>query len=193
MEHQEVTAMIALDLSAAFDTVDHNILFDVLAKQYGLCSTALDWINSYLRPRSCRVSVNSSLSSARSLECSVPQGGCLGPWLYLTYAGTLFDIIPPLVTVHGFADGHTENVRFNLSNENAEKNSIETLENCALETNNWMNGNKLKMNKTKTEFIEFGSKHQCSLDIINIAGDEIESKNCIHYLSGRKSQFQRPC
>jgi hypothetical protein len=93
----------------------------------------------------------------------------------------LFDIIPPSVTVHGFADDHTENVRFNPSNENAEKNAIETLENCALETNNWMNGNKLKIN----EFIEFGSKHQllkCSLDKINIAGDEIESKNCMRYL-----------
>jgi hypothetical protein len=100
-------------------------------------------------------------------------------------AETLIDIIPPSVAARGFADDRTENVRFNPSNENAEKNSIETLENCALETNNWMNGNKFKMNTTKTEFIEFGSKHQlskCSLDKINIAGDEIESKNCIRYL-----------
>jgi hypothetical protein len=125
------------------------------------------------------------LSSARSLECSVSQGSCLGPWLNFTYAGTLFDIIPPSVTVHGFADDHTENVRFNPSNENAEMNPIETLENCAFETNNWMNGNRLKMNTTKTEFIESGSKHplsKCSLDKINIAFDEIESKNCIRYL-----------
>ncbi|KAH3878411.1 hypothetical protein DPMN_002304 [Dreissena polymorpha] len=53
--------------------------------------------------KNCRISVHSALSAARSLECSVPQGSCLGPWLYLTYAGTLFDVIPPSIKVYGFA------------------------------------------------------------------------------------------
>ena len=44
MEEQEVTALIAIYLSAAFDTVDHDILLDVLQKQYGACGTALNWI-----------------------------------------------------------------------------------------------------------------------------------------------------
>ena len=74
MERQEVTAMIAVDLSAAFDTVDHDILLSVLENQYGLRNTSLAWMDSYLRPRSCKVSINSTLSSVRSLECSVPQG-----------------------------------------------------------------------------------------------------------------------
>jgi Reverse transcriptase (RNA-dependent DNA polymerase) len=82
MEHQEVTALMALDLSAAFDTVDHSILLDVLDCQYGVCKSALEWVDSYLRPRSCRVSVDSNLSSVRELDCSVPQGSCLGPWLF---------------------------------------------------------------------------------------------------------------
>ena len=99
MEKQEVTALIALDLSAAFDTVDHDILLEVLENQYGVCKTALQWLDSYLRPRNCRVSVNSAQSMPRPLECSVPQGSCLGPWLYLTYAGTLFDEIPPSISV----------------------------------------------------------------------------------------------
>ena len=99
MEFQEVTALIAIDLSAAFDTVDHGILLKVLECQYGVCGSALEWIDSYLRPRSCRVTVNSAVSSERGLDCSVPQGSCLGPWLYLTYAGTIFDIVPPSVTV----------------------------------------------------------------------------------------------
>ena len=52
---------------------------------------ALDWIDSYLRPRSCCVKVNQSVSSQRNLNCSVPQGSCLAPWLYLTYAVTIFE------------------------------------------------------------------------------------------------------
>ena len=53
------------------DTVDHEILIDVLRSQYGVCGTALNWVDSYLRPRSCRVSVNKTLSSSRLLQCSV--------------------------------------------------------------------------------------------------------------------------
>lgn len=149
MEKQEVTALIAIDLSAAFDTVDHSILLDVLEKQYGVCGTALDWLDSYLRPRSCYVKVGSSTSTLRQLQCSVPQGSCLGPWLYLTYAGTLFDVIPPSVTVYGFADDHTANTRFR-PNPVAERNAMQELEQCALIINDWMNENKLKMNTSKT-------------------------------------------
>ncbi|KAK3101096.1 hypothetical protein FSP39_000910 [Pinctada imbricata] len=185
MEKQEVTALIAIDLSAAFDTVDHDILIDVLQKQYGVCDTALDWIDSYLRPRSFRVSVNSALSSPHQIRCSVPQGSCLGPWLYLTYAGTLFDVIPPSVTVYGFADDHTANKRFRPVTENDEYEAIRELEECAVIINNWMNSNKLKMNASKTEFILFGSKSQlsrCHTKLININGDEIKVGCCIKYL-----------
>jgi len=70
-----------MQLSAAFDTVDHTILLDVLHSQYGVHGTVLAWVDSYLRPRSCRVSVNTTASTPRSLECSLPQGSCLGPWL----------------------------------------------------------------------------------------------------------------
>ena len=78
MKHQEITALIAIDLSAAFDTVDHDILVDVLINQYSVCGSALELVDSYLRPRSCCVKVNQISSSQRDLTCSVPQGSCLG-------------------------------------------------------------------------------------------------------------------
>lgn len=182
MEQHEVTALIALDLSAAFDTVDHSILLDVLESQYGVCESALRWVDSYLRPRSCRVSINSSLSSVRDLDCSVPQGSCLGPWLYLTYAGTIFDSVPPSISVHGFADDHTANRRFKPSQEAI---AIQELSEFAADTNDWMNANKLKMNSTKTEFIECGSRQQldkCEVEEINICGDSVVKQHCIRYL-----------
>ena len=143
MEKQEVTALIAIDLNAAFDTIDHGILIDVLHRQYGVCGTALNWVHSYLRPHSCRVSVNQTLSSLRLLQCSVPQGSCLGPWLYLTYAGTLFDAIPPSISLYGLADNHIANKRFCPSSTTNELHTIKELEQCAVTINNWMNENKL--------------------------------------------------
>ena len=185
MEKQEVTALIAIDLSAAFDTVDHDILVDVLQKQYGVSGSVLSWLDSYLRPRGCRVCVNSAVSAPRQLECSVPQGSCLGPWLYLTYAGTLFDVIPSGLSVYGFADDHTATKRFKPTEENSEISAIAELENGAIDINNWMNANKLKMNSSKTEFITFGSSQQlekCHLKSICINGDKINSEESIRYL-----------
>jgi len=68
MEKQEVTALIEIDLSAASDTVDHTILLGVFHSQYVVNGTVLAWVVSYLRPHSCRVSVNSTESKPRSLE-----------------------------------------------------------------------------------------------------------------------------
>lgn len=60
MEKQEVAVLISIDLSAAFDTVDHNILIDVLQAQYGVSETALQWMDSYLRPRTCKINIGNS-------------------------------------------------------------------------------------------------------------------------------------
>mgnify|MGYP001157519598 CR=1 FL=1 len=139
-------------------------------------------MNSYLRPRSCRVCINTASSSSRSLQCSVHQGSCLGPWLYLTYAGTFFDIIQPSITVYGFADDQTANIRFRPTSSIVENEAISELEQCAWKINKWMNENKLKMNTSKTEFIVFGSASQlskCSLKHIDIAGDTVEAQSFV--------------
>ena len=185
MEHKEVSALIALDLSAAFDTVDHDILLKVLKSQYGLRGTAIEWIDSYLRPRSCRVSVDSAISDPRPLGCSVPQGSCLGPWLYLTYAGTLFSVIPKSISVYGFADDHIAKKSFKPTTVQLENQAIKELEQCATTIDTWMKQNKLKMNSSKTEFILVGSRQQlkkCNTKSIDIAGDTVESVPCIRYL-----------
>ena len=63
MEDQNIRAVLALDLSAAFDTVDHDILLQVLKNQYGIDGKALDWYDSYLHPRSFMVQVKGSKST----------------------------------------------------------------------------------------------------------------------------------
>ena len=89
MENQRVSALVVMDLSAAFDMVDHKILLDVLSSQYGIEGKALRWFDTYLRPCFCQVDINGARSSMHSLDFSVPQGNCAGPMLYTIYASTL--------------------------------------------------------------------------------------------------------
>ena len=94
MEHQKVTALVAIDLSAAFDTVDHSILLSVLSKKFGVAGSALKWFETYLYPRACKVNVGNSYSEVKDLKFSVPQGSCCGPFLYLAYASTIQEFVP---------------------------------------------------------------------------------------------------
>ena len=94
-EKQELCVVAIMDLLAAFNTVHHNLLRSILNEQYGITREALEWIDSYLRLRGYHVSINSSLSTCKDTPFSVPQGSCLGPFLYLAYEGTLKDILEP--------------------------------------------------------------------------------------------------
>ncbi len=77
-----ITQLVLIDLPAAFDTVNHCILSTVMQNQYGVSSTALEWIESYLTGRYQQVSIGSSLSDKFSLNHGVPQGSCLDPVMF---------------------------------------------------------------------------------------------------------------
>ncbi len=94
-----------LDLSAAFDTVDHDIMLKILKSSFGVNGSALGWIKSFLSDRKQFVSVNQVLSSSFPMITGVPQGSCLGPILFLFYVSKLFEIIKKhLPSSHGYAD-----------------------------------------------------------------------------------------
>ena len=102
MDAQKVTLLVLLDLSAAFDTVRHDILLDRLRSRLGVTDQALNcWFTSYLFDRTQRVSVNGGLSDTFPLAQGVPQGSCLGPLLLTVYTSELFDIVGRLLpSVH---------------------------------------------------------------------------------------------
>ena len=93
MAKGNATALILLDLSAAFDTIDHDLLLARLSTSYGIGGKALNWFESYLSPRSQRIKVGDALSEKQSLEFGVPQGSVLGPLLFTLYTTELSEII----------------------------------------------------------------------------------------------------
>ncbi|KAI2645346.1 putative RNA-directed DNA polymerase from transposon BS [Labeo rohita] len=96
---------VLLDLSAVFDTVDHNILLNRLENYVGISGSALAWFKSYLSDRHQFVAVNDEVSYRSQVQYGVPQGSVLGPLLFTLYMLPLGDIIRKYgVSFHCYAD-----------------------------------------------------------------------------------------
>ena len=82
IDNQKSVVLVLLDLSAAFDTVDHSLLLARLSTRFGICDQALDWFRSYLSDRTQYVRIQDVSSDVHALPYGVPQGSVLGPLLY---------------------------------------------------------------------------------------------------------------
>ena len=161
MNKQHVTILVLLDLSAAFDTVDHSILLNRLSSKLGLNGTALAWFRSYLSGRSQRVSVRGTVSDKFDLRYGVPQGSCLGPLLFTVYASALFDVLEKhLPNVHCYADDSQLYISFSPKAHSGQADAVASIEHCIQDIRQWMSQDKLVMNDAKTELLLIGTRQQ---------------------------------
>ncbi len=103
-----ISLLVLLDLSAAFDTIDHNILLNRLENFVGISGSALAWFKSYLSDRHQFVAVNEEVSYRSQVQYAVPQGSVLGPLLFTLYMeislGNTWLAFTVMLMIHCYAD-----------------------------------------------------------------------------------------
>ena len=92
VDQKKAVVLVLLDLSAAFDTIDHSILLNRLHKRYGITGTTLSWFEAYLTDRCQVIELNGESSDEIWLQFGVPQGSVLGPLLFTSYTAPLGEI-----------------------------------------------------------------------------------------------------
>ena len=175
MNNSRVSLLDTLDMSAAFDTIDHGMLLTRLRERFGIDDLSLDWFRSYLADRSQFVYMSGESSSVSPCNQGVPQGSVLGPLLFSLYITPLADIIASSdLRFHQYADDTQLYVSFDAE-KHAE--SLKKLENCTVSIKNWLSYNYLQLNPSKSEAMLIGTPKQLAklspITSVNIAGSSI--------------------
>ena len=157
IDRGQCTILASLDLSAAFDTVDHDIFLKRLPSVYGFCGTTLLWFKTYLQDRQYKVCINSCFSQQHTLKCGVPQGSVLGARMYTMYTEPMRRIIEKHnISHHSYADD-TQLYIYCDNNELSIQAAITQLELCIADVCKWMTENAPRLNEEKTDFIIFAA------------------------------------
>ena len=161
--------LLLLDMSAAFDTVDHSILLKRLQSRYGISGSALAWFNSYLKDRTQFVRIGGTSTNVQELICGVPQGSVLGPLLYVLYTAPVGDIIRKHgLFFHLYADDQQLYTSFYFEDETEMAAATRRIEMCVNDIHSWMAVNMLKLNTDKTELLYFHSRFRPRLQLNSI-------------------------
>ena len=176
--------LITLDLSAAFDTVDHQIMLDRLANLFGISGSAHQWMQSYFSDRAQAVAIDGATSNDQSLISGVPQGSVLGPKCYSMYTKPVGSLIAKHNLNHLTYADDTDmylvikpNVPWDVTSD--------ALQGCLVNVQAWMSQNLLKLNMDKTEMIVFSPKHQvssCPPRSIEVGDFTVKESACIRSL-----------
>ena len=169
--------LVLLDLSAAFDTVDHGILLSRLSQYIGVQGSTYTWFESYLSSRSQFVQIRDTSSSDRQLTCGLRRGSVLGPILYLVYTSPLGAMLRRHgVGFHMYADDTPLYLRMKTTKVEDVVSARTRVEVCLRELNQWMLLNNLRLNNDKTELLVLHAKHRPKppLDSITVGDATVE-------------------
>ena len=143
-----------LDLSCAFDTVEHQLLMTRLEQSLGITDKALAWLQSYISERYQKVAVGSAESVDSILTCGVPNGSVLGPTLYCMYTKPIGDIVARHgMQYHCYADD--TQIYHTVERDESIVAALKKVELCVAEVAEWLTKNRLKLNREKSEAIVF--------------------------------------
>ena len=150
LDQGKMTGAVFLDLSKAFDTVDHVILLDKHVS-LGLDNQSLGWFKSYLKNRQMSTSVGSTLSELRHVPVGVPQGSILGPLLFIIYVNSL-----PTQLKHCNVAIYADDTVIYYSGFSATE-ITEALNADLRQLASWFSSNRLTLNAAKSKSMLFGS------------------------------------
>jgi len=192
MEKKNTAAvLIGLDLSAAFDMVDHSILLQRLHDTFGFRDLALDWIRSYLGGRSQYVQVRSTRSAVTPVVLGVPQGSVLGPFLFSLYTSPISGVIESYgIGFHQYADD-TQLYTAVVSSNHDE--GIRQLELCCSAVRDWFSRNGMMLNPDKSEALLVGRKtvlgNLLNMKSVTVAGSPLHSSQSSRVWGSRWTQI----
>lgn len=152
IDKNEFPIGVFIDLSKAFDTLEHSILLSKL-EHYGIRGLALNWFRSYLSNRRQCVALNGVISDFKNVTYGVPQGSILGPLLFILYINDIVKCSDSLSFIL-FADD--TNLFFSCGDV---EQLCKTVSTELTKLSDWFCANKLSLNAKKTNFILFGNKH----------------------------------
>ena len=177
--------MLIIDLSAAFDTVDHRLLLNMLKFKYRITGSALAWLKSFLTGRLQRVKIGNSLSESLVVSFGVAQGSILGPLLFNLYCSSVNEVFESCgFNNMGYAD---DNIGLRSFTARSTLSAcLVSVPACIRAIKNWTDKHFLKINTDKTRLMVFGSRHFLSsfnlLTIRSDSGEIIPISKSINFL-----------
>ena len=176
LDNGDLASLALLDLSAAFDTVDHDILLRRMRVSYGIDGVALQWFRSYLGGRTQFVKYRGCCSSKALVKYGVPQGSVLGPILFILYTADLVALIESHgLSPHLYADDSQILGSCCPTDTALLRHRMET---CIADVGRWMSSNRLQLNTSKTEVMWFSSPPGASRLLHRRSGQRAAHRLC---------------
>ena len=181
-EKQYATLLLSLDISSAFDTIDHTILCSRIREDFGVDGTALKWLHSYLVERQMYVALAKAKSDPVCCKFGVPQGSVLGPILFSLYISPIGRLVESYgCSYHQYAD----DTQLYLAVRPGQGYS--SLQTCTAAVRSWFLMNNMLLNPSKTEAAVFGTQARRSallpiVSSVDVAGTSIQLSNSLKLL-----------